>query len=662
MADHNITTAKLLALLNASATLPRKRKRLAREPEVQPVKLNKKRSHVTLAHLGESATGTNDADGASQAVEEQNNAADEEELDFDPENHLNAHITVGSSAGAHFSNAPRVLTPRTLEAISPPGTHSRVRWKTHRKPLTGTRSVVVSTLEDKDGEIDIAATASSAIPSSHFSHRFWKPFELRMKELPEPYRRLQEELLPELISYRDIYHNHLSASDMQQQEAMRDAVTLHLINHAWTARQNIIQNNQKLDKGVVSGQPVDPESVQDQGFTRPSTLILVPFRNSALRWITSYLNHFPNQSKTETQIHNRARFISEFSLPEGTADKLAEGEDLGIYPTDHVQTFKGNIDDNFRAGIKVTKRAVRLFEHLFGSDLIIASPLGLRFIIEKNQNDDLLSSIEVVVIDQADVMTMQNWVHLQFVVSHLNNTPKESHDTDFSRMKSWYLDGHAKYLRQTILFSSYETPHMRAFFTNDVRNLAGKIRFETRHEGVRIPEGIKQEFIRFDCNNAREEVDKRFEYFTREVFPKLRKSAVQSANTLIVVPSYFDFIRVRNWMMQDESISVVFISEESTGSEITKARQKFFVGKVSFLVITERFHFYRRYKLKGILNIIFYAPPDHSVFYPELLSFPFLARDIDGADITCKTLYSKYDAMALERIVGTRDATAMVKT
>ncbi|KAG9035911.1 rRNA-binding ribosome biosynthesis protein utp25 [Tulasnella sp. JGI-2019a] len=658
MTDHNITTAKLLALLNASATLPGKRKRSAHEAEHGPVKLNKRRPIIALSPEEAPVPGADDANQKLQGEQKEDNLGEEEELDLDGQD---AHVAAGPSVGAHFSNTPGILTPQTLEAISPPGEHSRVRWKTHRIPLTVSRSAVVSTLEGEDRQTDSPAVLSPVLPSGHFTSRFWKPFERRMKELPDSSKKLQEELLPELAHYRDVYHNHISASDIPQQEAMRDAVTLHLINHAWTARQNIIQNNQRLEQGVISGQPVDPESVQDQGFTRPSTLILVPFRNSALRWITSYLGHFPNQSKTETQIHNRARFTSEFSLPEGTADKLAEGEDLGIYPTDHVQTFKGNIDDNFRAGIKVTKRAVRLFEHLYGSDLIIASPLGLRFIIEKNQNDDLLSSIEIVVIDQADVMTMQNWVHLQFVISHLNNTPKESHDTDFSRVKSWYLDGHAKHLRQTILFSSYETPQMRAFFTNEVRNLSGKIRFENRHEGVRIPEGIKQDFIKFECNNAREEVDKRFEYFTREVFPEIRKSAVQSANTLIVIPSYFDFIRVRNWMTQDGAVSVAFISEESSGSEITKARQKFFVGKVSFLVITERFHFYRRYKLKGILNIIFYAPPDHSIFYSELLSFPFLGRDIDGADITCKTLYSKYDAMALERIVGIRDALTMIK-
>lgn len=43
-------------------------------------------------------------------------------------------------------------------------------------------------------------------------------------------------------------------------------------------------------------------------------------------------------------------------------------------------------------------------------------------------------------MDQADAMTMQNWEHVQFVLSSMNELPKEAHDTDFSRVKPWFLD------------------------------------------------------------------------------------------------------------------------------------------------------------------------------------------------------------------------------
>jgi hypothetical protein len=50
---------------------------------------------------------------------------------------------------------------------------------------------------------------------------------------------------------------------------------------------------------------------------------------------------------------------------------------------DHVATFKGNCDDNFRVGVKVTRKSLKIYAEFYGADLILASPLGLRMAIEK---------------------------------------------------------------------------------------------------------------------------------------------------------------------------------------------------------------------------------------------------------------------------------------
>lgn len=119
---------------------------------------------------------------------------------------------------------------------------------------------------------------------------------------------------------------------------------------------------------------------------------------------------------------------------------------------------------------------------------------------------------------------MQNWEHVkvkvhipvfpdetdkspQFVLNQINKLPKESHDTDFSRIKPWYLDGlyvqkflqnvklpipcSAIYLRQSILLSAYETPDTRSMY-NCLKNVAGKIRTEKRYNPISVPAGIDQ--------------------------------------------------------------------------------------------------------------------------------------------------------------------------
>jgi len=76
--------------------------------------------------------------------------------------------------------------------------------------------------------------------------------------------------------------------------------------------------------------------------------------------------------------------VSEYGLPPGTVDKLTTAEP-GTYPRDHVETFKGNVDDNFRVGIKMTRKSVKMFSEFYDSDIVIASPLGLRRSIEKEK-------------------------------------------------------------------------------------------------------------------------------------------------------------------------------------------------------------------------------------------------------------------------------------
>ena len=48
---------------------------------------------------------------------------------------------------------------------------------------------------------------------------------------------------------------------------------------------------------------------------------------------------------------------------------------------DYQALFAGNNDDCFRIGIKFSRKQMKIYSSFYGSDMLIASPLGLRMII-----------------------------------------------------------------------------------------------------------------------------------------------------------------------------------------------------------------------------------------------------------------------------------------
>lgn len=84
--------------------------------------------------------------------------------------------------------------------------------------------------------------------------------------------------------------------------------------------------------------------------------------------------------------------------------------------------------------------------------------------------------------------------------------------------------------------------------------------------------------------------------------------------------------------------------------------------------MTERFHFYRRYKIRGAKTIVFYSLPEHARFYVEYMETPFLPGrngqgemvDVDEGEVSSRVLFSRFDMLKLERVVGSSDARRML--
>ncbi|GAA5914883.1 rRNA-binding ribosome biosynthesis protein UTP25 [Sporobolomyces salmoneus] len=478
----------------------------------------------------------------------------------------------------------------------------------------------------------------------------------------------QSNWLQALSSYQDISYSKLELGE--KHEEIRESIALHAMNHVQKTRSRILKNNEYLSKISSNPSLSQPSRITtDQGFTRPKILILTPFRSCALSWLQHLLHY-----SLVPQIENYERFLGEYSLPSGVVDKLVENRDE--YPEDHVETFKGNIDDEFRVGVKVNRKQCKVFAEFYQADLLVASPLGLRTSIEKENDSDFLSSIELVVVDQMDVLLMQNWDHLNFVMERLNKIPEEDHGCDFSRVKPWYLDGKAPFLRQSILLSRYSTPETLSLFSTHLSNQAGKLKTIEHHEGVMdlIPRGLRQVWNRIESGSEGVEglEDRRFEWFTQKTLPSLMKSAISSQQTIIFVPDYFDFVRLKRYLTKKlDGFSFASISEYTPTPDVSRARGAFFSGKKKFLLITERFHFFRRYRIRGAKTVVFYAPPSHASYYPEFLSFPFKSpgqlpnpneedqAQVDESELSAHVVFSKYDLLRMERIVGTGNARRM---
>jgi len=171
---------------------------------------------------------------------------------------------------------------------------------------------------------------------------------------------------------------------------------------------------------------------------------------------------------------------------------------------------------------------------------------------------------------------------------------------------------------------------------------------------------ILQTFTRIDPPTSAADPDTRFNYFTKAVLPSLPQNS--STSTLIFIPSYFDFVQMRNHL-HSIPISVGTISEETPVSFVVRAWSHFFTGRHSDLHYSGRGHHFLRYDICAVTSVESYGLPDNSLFYREIAS-GFIRLSIGEWRVTeqpkaCDIL--QVGCYKLERVIGARGSGLCVR-
>eukprot|EP00892_Ulva_mutabilis_P002219 jgi/Ulvmu1/11999/UM083_0011.1 len=253
-------------------------------------------------------------------------------------------------------------------------------------------------------------------------------------------------------------------------------------------------------------------------------------------------------------------------------------------------------------------------------------------------------------------MIMQNWTHVETIFQALNAMPKQQHDTNIMRVRPYFLENCAKMYRQTVVLSSFEAPELNVL-TSGFCNHEGMAKISCKYDGVlhRVIPRAHHLFEKIPAESPQHAAEQRFHHFAKHVWTRVADA--RSPGVLLFVSSYFDFVRVRNFLKaQGASFSVY--CEYTAGSDVLRARSRFAKQERKVLLYTERAHFYFRPTLRGVNEVVFYSLPQHAEFYQELVDM----AQPRAADLYCpvQAVVSKFDFLAMKRIIGDRRAKVVI--
>jgi U3 small nucleolar RNA-associated protein 25 len=488
---------------------------------------------------------------------------------------------------------------------------------------------------------------------------------------------------------------------------------LHVLNHVLTSRMRISRHNRQLkemekkekedekkEKEDGDAEPMkedndDGAKFRDQGFTRPTVLVLLPTRGTCHQFVHDLIKLVGSEMEREHMERfetDYGKIVNEDEEPLGADAERRRKAVLGEKGKDWNEMFgdDANQDDDFKMGIALTPKAakgknakkekssnvaVKLYTDFYKSDIIVASPLGLKMLVApdeegKDGDSDFLSSIEICLVEYADVLMMQNWDHAIDLMNFLNKEPANNNNTDFSRVRNYLLEGQGAHWRQLIISTNIIDPSLGSAFKRFGKSVSGSVKIRRKMlpedaaiSNVIVP--IKQVFQKVGVSSFEKQSDARVNYFVKTILPQILRH--DQKHTMIYVPSYFDFVALRNIFLKRE-LDFVSVTEYSRTSEVSRGRARFLQGRKPIMLFTGRCDFFHRHAIKGIRHLIFLGLPEHPEFYANQVNLidnsTSEETDVNAATsvASCLALFTKYEAHALDRIAGSSNCSRMLSS
>ncbi|GFE53867.1 U3 small nucleolar RNA-associated protein 25 [Babesia ovis] len=422
-----------------------------------------------------------------------------------------------------------------------------------------------------------------------------------------------------LNSYVDVHYAGCKIGDLS---SIRFLYALHTANH--------------ICKSVTS------TVEQSHGFTRPRVLYICGLKCMA----RDFIDHLITLLTVKKGDPKLDKFHEEYDLPEDESSAQQSSFLKTQKSFDFVETFSGNQDDAFKMGLRYQSGMLRLYTPFYTSDVIVASPLGLKIMIQEDDEYDFLSSIEILLVDRLDVLKFQNWRFFLDVFEKLNLPLKKWRDADLTRLRHSTVDGQSELYRQTVCVSCTQHSVFNSFFKR-LPNRRGSIKlsYPPRQDLVLLGSRLRvqQLFVKVSASSIKEAEGELLSYFIKNMVNGLHGIG----NVLVVLGDYTHFLRIQN-DLKLANFEYLPCHESNTGKQMLFARQQFQAGKVRVLLTTSRLLFFKRYLIKGTSRVVFVIPPD----YPELYREALRMMDLSKRN-SIVTLYTRFHANQLEPIVGT---------